>query len=100
MTVWEVVQLPVAESHQNEFESVVRSHLPLLKEADGCLDVKLLRAIGKEGALLLWVLWQSLEHHTEVFMKTEAFTEFSSAMMPFFTATPEVLHASTAIDGF
>ncbi|MFF3396912.1 antibiotic biosynthesis monooxygenase family protein [Streptomyces sp. NPDC002659] len=100
MAVWEVIQLAVAEGNQDEFESVVRSHLPLLKEADGCLDVKLLRAVDKEGVVLLWVLWQSLEQHTEVFVKTEAFTKFSSAMMPFFAATPEVLHARTVIDGF
>ncbi|MFE5813805.1 antibiotic biosynthesis monooxygenase family protein [Streptomyces sp. NPDC056479] len=92
--------MPVAAGDQDAFESAVRSHLPLLEEADGCLDVKLLRAVDKEGIVLLWVLWQSLEHHTEVFVKSEAFTKFAGAIMPFFAGTPEVLHASTVIDGF
>ncbi|MFJ7071689.1 antibiotic biosynthesis monooxygenase family protein [Streptomyces sp. NPDC098781] len=100
MAVWEVVRIPVAEGDQDAFAAVVRAHLPLLEEAEGCLDVKLLRAVDQEGVVLLWVLWESLEHHTEVFVKTDAFTTFSSAMMPFFAGTPEVLHASTVIDGF
>ncbi|WP_159056465.1 hypothetical protein [Streptomyces yokosukanensis] len=45
MPVWEVVHLTVAEGDQGEFVSVGRSHLPLLEEADGCLDVKLSGAI-------------------------------------------------------
>ncbi|MFG1667756.1 antibiotic biosynthesis monooxygenase family protein [Streptomyces sp. Y7] len=100
MAVWEVTQLTVAEGKQEEFESTFRSHLSLLQEADGCLDVKLLRAVDKEDVALLGILWESLEHHTEVFMKTEAFAKFSEAVAPFFAGPPEILHARTVIDGF
>ncbi|MFF3380580.1 antibiotic biosynthesis monooxygenase family protein [Streptomyces sp. NPDC002680] len=100
MTVWEVTQLAVAEGDQDEFESALRSHLPLLQEAEGCLDVKLLRAVDKEGVALLCIHWQSLEHHTEVFMKTEAFAKLSEAVAPFLAGPPEMLHARTVIDGF
>jgi quinol monooxygenase YgiN len=100
MAVWEITQLAVAEDAHDEFESVVRSHLPALREADGCLDVKLLRAVDREGILVLCILWESIEHHTDVFMKTETFTKFSSAVTPFLMASPVVFHATTVIDGF
>ncbi|MCT9932180.1 antibiotic biosynthesis monooxygenase [Planotetraspora sp. A-T 1434] len=97
MAVWEVAQLVVAKGKQDEFESVVRSNLSLLTKADGCLDVKLFRAIDKEGVFLMCALWETLEHHTEVFVKTEAFIKLSSAVGPFFVAPPEVFHVSTVI---
>ncbi|MFE2645870.1 antibiotic biosynthesis monooxygenase family protein [Streptomyces nigra] len=100
MAVWEIAQLTIAEGKHDEFESVVQSILPLLKEADGCLDVRLLRAIDKENAFLMCAQWETLEHHTEVFAKSEALVELVNAIGPFFTAPPEVTHANTVIDGF
>lgn len=99
MAVWEVVQLTVAQGSEDEFESVFRSQLPILEEADGCLDLQLLRAVDQEGVFLLLVLWQSMEHHTDVFVKTEEFAKFSTAVGPFFTALPTPFHAVTVIDG-
>ncbi|MFI9616461.1 antibiotic biosynthesis monooxygenase family protein [Streptomyces sp. NPDC052023] len=99
MTVWEVVQLTVTQGSEDDFESVFRSQLPILQEADGCLDLHLLRAVDLEGVFLLLVLWQSLEHHTDVFVKTEEFTKFSTAVAPLFTAPTTPFHASTVIDG-
>ncbi|AVH54794.1 MULTISPECIES: antibiotic biosynthesis monooxygenase family protein [Streptomyces] len=99
MAVWEVVQLTVAQGSEEDFESVFRAQLPILEEADGCLDLQLLRAVDREGVFLLLVLWQSMEHHTVVFVKTEGFTKFSTAVAPFFTAPPTPFHAITVIDG-
>ncbi|MYT68156.1 MULTISPECIES: antibiotic biosynthesis monooxygenase family protein [unclassified Streptomyces] len=100
MAVWEIVRIVVPEGRQEEFEAVVRSHLPLLDEEKGCLDAKLFRAIDKEGVILLCVQWESVEYHTEVFAQTEAFVKFSSAMAPFFAEPPEAFHADAIIDGF
>lgn len=100
MAVWEITQLAVAEDAHDEFEFAVRSHLPALREADGCLDVKLLRAVDRQDMLVLCILWESIEHHTDVFTKTETFAKFSSAVIPFLTASPVVFHVTTVIDGF
>ncbi|MES4886195.1 antibiotic biosynthesis monooxygenase family protein [Streptomyces sp. NPDC000349] len=100
MAVWEIVKIAVPEGKQGEFETVVRSHLPILEEDKGCLDVILYRAIDKDGTLLLCVQWESMEYHTEVFVKTEGFAKFSSSMAPYFVDTPEVFHADAVINGF
>jgi quinol monooxygenase YgiN len=100
MATWEIVRIVVPEGKQDEFASVVRSHLPLLEEDEGCLDVKLFQAMDKEGVMMLYVQWESLEYHTEVFAKTEGFVKFASAMAPFFVEPPEVFHASAVISGF
>ncbi|WP_351236304.1 antibiotic biosynthesis monooxygenase family protein [Streptomyces sp. NPDC002133] len=99
MAVWEVVQLTVAQGSEDDFESVFRSQLPILEVADGCLDLQLLRAVDQEGVFLLLVLWQSMEYHTDVFVTTEEFAKFSTAVAPFFTTPPAPFHAITVIDG-
>ncbi|WP_167502866.1 putative quinol monooxygenase [Streptomyces malaysiensis] len=100
MAIWEIVRITVPEGKQGEFETVVRSHLPILEEDRGCLDAILYRAIDKSGTLLLCVQWESMEYHAEVFMKTEGFAKFTSSMAPYFVDTPEVLHADAVINGF
>ncbi|MFG3101115.1 putative quinol monooxygenase [Streptomyces sp. NPDC048182] len=99
MAVWEIVRIVVPEGAEEQFESVVRAHLPLLEEEKGCLDLTLFRAVDKEGVMMLCVRWESLDYHTEVFAKTEAFVKFSGAMAPFFVEQPEVFHADAVIAG-
>jgi quinol monooxygenase YgiN len=99
MAVWEVARLTVAPGDEEKFESIVRAHLPIFKADEGSHNVKLLRAVDKEGVFLLCILWESIEYHHDVFMKTEEFATFSGAVRPFFTAPPETLHATAVIDG-
>jgi quinol monooxygenase YgiN len=91
--------MKVAQSKEDDFERTFKSLLPILKKTDGPLDLKLLRGVDKEGAFLLLIEWQSVEHHTKVFTKTEAFATFSAAVAPFLTAPPAVFHAAKVIDG-
>jgi quinol monooxygenase YgiN len=98
MAVWEVARLAVAEGTEDDFESTVRSHVPLLRDAEGCLDVRLLRAVDQEGTFLLLLQWLSVDHHIE-YTKTEDFAEFVGAVGPFFTAPPDTFHAGTVIEG-
>jgi quinol monooxygenase YgiN len=99
MAVWEVARLTVAPGDEEKFESIVRAHLPIFKADEGSQDVKLLRAVDKEGVFLLCILWESVEYHLDVFMRTEEFVTFSGAVRPFFAAPPEMLHVTAAIDG-
>ena len=100
MSVWEVALVTVAEGKQEEFASVLRAHLPLLRESGGCLDVKLLRAIDKDGAVLVCLEWPTLEHHTEAFVGSEPYDKLASAVLPFFIEPAQVFHANSLIDGF
>ncbi|MFE7750471.1 putative quinol monooxygenase [Streptomyces sp. NPDC057428] len=99
MAVWEVARITVAEATEDEFESIVRSHIPLLRATDGCLDVKLLRAVDAERTFVLLLQWESVDHHLE-FTKTEEFAGFVGALGPLFTGTPDTFHAATVIEGF
>ena len=99
MAVWEIAEVRVAQGREDEFESTFRSLLPILGNADGRLDVKLLRGMDKAGAFLILVEWQSVEHHTEVFRNSEAFSEFSEALGSLLAAPPTPFHAIKVIDG-
>jgi heme-degrading monooxygenase HmoA len=99
MAVWEVAELTVTPGMEEEFESTFGSVIPILKDAEGSLGLKLLRAVDKEGVFLLFIEWQSVEHHTEIFRKSGGYVKFSSALAPFFTAKPTVTHAREVING-
>ena len=98
--VWEVVQMTIPADRHDEFESVLRTNLSLFKDAKGCQDVKLQRVVDKEDMLVLQVLWETLEHHTEVFVNSAGFARFTGLVRPFFAAPPVIYHATTIIDGF
>jgi heme-degrading monooxygenase HmoA len=100
MSIWEVVPVTVKAGTEDDFEATFRSNIALLEQAEGCLDVKMLRAVDKQSAFLILIQWESVEFHTEVFTKSQAYAEFGRALGPFFTAPPEIFHAATVIDGF
>lgn len=100
MAVWEISQLTVADDARAEFESAVQASLPTFAAAEGCLDVRLLRAVDSEGLFMLCILWESIEHHTEIFTKTEAFAKLGAAITPFVTSPSVMFHAAVVIDGF
>jgi len=100
MAVWEVAQLAVPDADREKFRSIFQEHLPLMRDDEGCLDVKLLEPVEREGLVLVWILWKSQEYHTQVFTKTEGFAKFIGAITPFFTAPAQSFHATVAIDGF
>jgi heme-degrading monooxygenase HmoA len=99
MAVWEITEMQVAQGREDEFVHTFQSHLSIVKNAEGALDCKLLRGVDKEGAFLLLIEWQSVEHHTEVFTKSEGFTTLSTAVAPFLTAPPAVFHGAIVLDG-
>ena len=99
MAVWEVVQMTIPADRHDEFESVLRANLSLFKDAKGCQDVTLQRVVDKEDMLVLQVVWETLAHHTEIFVNSAAFTRFTGLVRPFFAAPPVIYHATTVIDG-
>ena len=100
MAVWEISQITVADDARVDFESAVQASLPALAMAEGCLDVRLLRAVDSGGLFMLCILWESIEHHTEIFTKTETFAKLGAAITPFVTAPAVMFHAAVIIDGF
>ncbi|MCW2646408.1 MAG: antibiotic biosynthesis monooxygenase [Pseudonocardiales bacterium] len=97
MAVWEIAQLTVGQGKEDEFESLFRSNLQILKKADGCLDVKLSRAVDRKGTFLLLVKWQSVEHHTELFVQSDGFAKFTGLLAPLFSAPPDPFHVVEVI---
>lgn len=100
MSVWEFAQLPIANDRQEEFVAAVEQNLAVFREAEGCRDVKLLRAVDKDDLVVVQVEWESIEHHTEIFNKTEACERFSGLIRSYLTGVPLVFHAAVAVDGF
>ena len=100
MAVWEVVPVTVKSRREDDFEGAFQSNVALLAGAKGCLDVKLLRAVDRQGTFVILIQWESLEYHIDVFTKSKAYAKLASATAPFFAARPEFFHAATVIDGF
>ena len=100
MAVWETAQLTVGQGNEDELESLFQSNLQILEKADGCLDVKLSRAVDRKGTFLLLVKWQSLEHHTERFVRSDGFAKLAGVLAPLLTAPPDPFHVVEVIGSF
>jgi heme-degrading monooxygenase HmoA len=100
MAIWEVVPVTVRAGTEDEFEAAFRSNVPLLAHTEGCLDVKVLRAVDRPSTFVLLIQWESLEYHIDVFTKSDAYAKLVGATGPFFAIPPEFFHATTVIDGF
>jgi heme-degrading monooxygenase HmoA len=99
VSVWEVAQVAIAGDRQEEFATAVRMNLDIFKDAEGCLDVRLSRVVDRDDLMLLEVQWETLEHHTERFVKSDAFNRFAQMARAYFIAPPVVFHTAVVVDG-
>ncbi|MFI5690074.1 antibiotic biosynthesis monooxygenase family protein [Streptomyces sp. NPDC051636] len=90
--IYENAYLYITPGCEEEFEQALLTAAPILESAEGCTSVKLHRDVETPGAYLLRVGWASLEHHVEMFPKSEQAPRFAEAIEHFFAKAPELRH--------
>lgn len=90
--IYENAYLYIASGREEEFEQALLTAAPILESAEGCHSVELHRDVEAPGAYLLRVGWASLEHHVEIFPKSEQAPRFAEAIEHFFAKEPELRH--------
>jgi heme-degrading monooxygenase HmoA len=92
--VTEIAVLTIKPEAHAEFESAVAQAAPLFQGAGGCRSMRLEREVENPGRYRLIVEWEAVEHHTQGFRSSAAFTQWRALAGPYFTAPPEVVHTA------
>jgi heme-degrading monooxygenase HmoA len=98
--VTEIAVITINPERHAEFERAVAAAVPLFKGTSGCRSMRLEREIENPARYRLFVEWETVEHHTEVFRNSEAFKQWRALAGPYFAAPPEVVHTALAVAGF
>lgn len=96
----EIARIDIDPAKAAAFEAAVAQAQPHFRAAPGCRSFALERAVDRPGHYLLVVGWDSIDAHMVDFRASDGFQAWRALVGPFFTATPDVFHIETAIDGF
>lgn len=91
--VLEVADIRVALNQQDDFEAAVTLGLDtVLSRSSGFVSYEVRRCRETQGRYLLLIEWVKLEDHTVGFRESEAYSEWSAIVRPFFAEAPQVEH--------
>ena len=83
--------LPVTPGREEEFESSMRTALPIIESAPNCFGAEVRRQHEDGSIYLLLVRWSSVEAHM-AFRDSELFTKWQALTHPFYSTRPTVTH--------
>jgi heme-degrading monooxygenase HmoA len=63
-----------------------------LEESQGCRTIRLLKGVERPNTFLLLIEWDTLEDHTEGFMKSSSFQLFGELVGSHLESEPDVQH--------
>lgn len=92
--VLEIAIINVLAGREDEFVAAYLGARPVLDTTPGCRSVRMTRGLESPSRFVLLVEWDSVEAHEENFRATERFTEWRSAIGPYFDGPPDVQHAT------
>jgi heme-degrading monooxygenase HmoA len=95
--VIERVEMTVLEGREDEFETMMRTGISLLKGAEGCHAATLARGVEQPSRYLLMLQWRSLENHM-AFTKSADFARFRELAAPFYAERPAMQHFAPLIE--
>jgi quinol monooxygenase YgiN len=98
--ITEIAQIDIKPGMEAQFEAGVKNAVPIFKRAKGCHGMELQRSIEKPTRYRLFVIWETVEHHTNDFRGSPDFQEWRKLVAHCFASPPEVEHVQQAIRGF
>jgi heme-degrading monooxygenase HmoA len=89
--------LYVKNGEEEDFESSMRTALPIIESAEGCGGAEIRRQAENDSAYLLLVRWTSIEAHM-AFRETDLFVSWRALTHPFYSESPHVTHFHEPIE--
>ncbi|ESQ84875.1 hypothetical protein AEAC466_07405 [Asticcacaulis sp. AC466] len=93
--ITEIATIRIDPAQADAFEAAVAKAAPFFESAKGCHSMSLEAVIETPGVYNLRVLWETVEHHTELFRSSENFKQWRALAGPFFIEPPMVVHGET-----
>jgi heme-degrading monooxygenase HmoA len=90
--IFEFVILNIIPNKGDEFEKNFNSIGEILSLANGYISHNFKKCIESQNRYMLLVEWETLEDHTERFMKSEVYPSLLALILPFQAVPPLVEH--------
>mgnify|MGYP000692120391 CR=1 FL=1 len=91
--VEEIAFISVVEGKEVAFETAVSTaSRDIFPQAKGFVSLSLARGIEKSQTYALQIIWETVEDHTEGFVKSDLFTQWRGLITGILDGTPTVEH--------
>jgi quinol monooxygenase YgiN len=98
--ITEIAQIEIKPGMETEFEAGVKNAVPIFRRAKGCHGMELRRSVEKPARYHLFVIWETVEHHTEEWRGSPDFQEWRKLVGHCFVSPPEIEHVRLIVRGF
>ena len=98
--VLEIAQIDVKPGMETEFESGVKTAVPIFERAKGSKGLTLQRSHEKPQRYRLFIMWDTLENHTVDFRGSADYQEWRKLVAHCFASPPEVEHVNEVVKKF
>ena len=90
--ILEHAPLDVVPGREAEFEVAFAEARGIIESMPGFMSLRVLRGIESPSRYLLLVEWETLEHHTEGFRKSDGYQRWRELLHHFYDPFPVVDH--------
>ncbi|SDC99655.1 cupin domain-containing protein [Microbacterium enclense] len=98
--VTEMATITVLPGHEKEFEHAVATAAPLFQQAPGARTFRLESSEEEPTMYRLFVGWESVEDHVDLFRNSPAFATWRALIGPHLDGPPHVEHLRNVITAF
>lgn len=96
--VIEFAEIEVKPGMQREFIQGVENARPIFARAAGCHGITLKQCIEMPEKFVLKVKWDSVAHHTDLFVNSPDFSAWRALVGHCFAGKPNVFHTETLVE--
>jgi len=98
--ITEIAHIEIKPGMEAEFEAGVKNAVPIFQRAKGCHGMELRRLIENPRQYRLFVVWETVEHHTLEWRASSDFQDWRKLVGHCFAAPPQVEHVRQIMRGF
>ncbi|ROT97339.1 antibiotic biosynthesis monooxygenase [Altererythrobacter sp. FM1] len=95
--ITEIVEIRIKPKMQDEFIAGVEKSKELFERSPGFQNLELHRQIEDPEIFLLFINWDSVSHHMDMFRKSPEYQEWRGNVGHFFADTPRLQHSETQL---
>jgi len=95
--ITEIVECRIKPGSEEKFVAGVAASQPIFERSPGFLGLELHHMIEDPHGFILFIKWESVAHHIEMFQKSPDYAEWRANVGAFFADTPRLQHAEKTL---
>jgi quinol monooxygenase YgiN len=93
--ITEIARITIDPANAAAFEAAVAEAAPWFRSDPSCHGMALERGIDTPGKYRLFIQWESVSHHMDLFRNSEAFGQWRALVGPYYTGPAMMDHSET-----